>query len=144
MRTGDGREVGRPGARDAYDRVLVDAPARAWAPSVPTRGRWRRTPADLANLGVLQRDLLGSAVAAAARAGSSSTRPAVRISPETTFVVADVLRRHPEVESVDVRPVVEAVTHGWTGTLGSGPAVQLWPHEHGTDGMFLALLRRRD
>jgi 16S rRNA C967 or C1407 C5-methylase (RsmB/RsmF family) len=26
--------------------------------------------------------------------------------------------------------------------LGEGPAVQLWPHRHGTDAMFLALLRR--
>jgi 16S rRNA (cytosine967-C5)-methyltransferase len=26
--------------------------------------------------------------------------------------------------------------------LGDGPAVQLWPHRHGTDAMFLALLRR--
>ena len=26
--------------------------------------------------------------------------------------------------------------------LGEGPTVQLWPHLQGTDGMFLALLRR--
>jgi len=26
--------------------------------------------------------------------------------------------------------------------LGSGPYVQLWPHVHGTDAMFFALLRR--
>jgi 16S rRNA (cytosine967-C5)-methyltransferase len=25
---------------------------------------------------------------------------------------------------------------------GPGPTVQLWPHRHGTDAMFLALLRR--
>jgi 16S rRNA (cytosine967-C5)-methyltransferase len=24
--------------------------------------------------------------------------------------------------------------------LGDGPTVQLWPHRHGTDAMFLALL----
>ncbi len=34
-----------------------------------------------------------------------------------------------------------------TGTpladLGDGPHVQLWPHVHGTDAMFLALLRKR-
>jgi 16S rRNA (cytosine967-C5)-methyltransferase len=27
--------------------------------------------------------------------------------------------------------------------LGGGPTVQLWPHRHDTDAMFLALLRRR-
>jgi 16S rRNA (cytosine967-C5)-methyltransferase len=26
--------------------------------------------------------------------------------------------------------------------LGEGPDVQLWPHVHGTDAMYLALLRR--
>ena len=26
--------------------------------------------------------------------------------------------------------------------LGDGPAVQLWPHLHGTDAMYLAVLRR--
>jgi len=25
---------------------------------------------------------------------------------------------------------------------GDGPSVQLWPHVHGTDAMFIALLRR--
>lgn len=144
VRTGDGREVGRLEPA-AYDRVLVDAPCTGLgALRRRPEARWRRTPADLANLGVLQRDLLGSAVAAAAPGGIVVYATCSPHLAETTFVVADVLRRHPEVESVDVRPVVEAVTHGWTGTLGSGPAVQLWPHEHGTDGMFLALLRRRD
>jgi 16S rRNA (cytosine967-C5)-methyltransferase len=26
--------------------------------------------------------------------------------------------------------------------LGDGPTAQLWPHRHGTDAMFLALLSR--
>jgi 16S rRNA (cytosine967-C5)-methyltransferase len=26
--------------------------------------------------------------------------------------------------------------------LGDGPHVQLWPHVHGTDAMFLSLLRK--
>jgi 16S rRNA (cytosine967-C5)-methyltransferase len=29
------------------------------------------------------------------------------------------------------------------GELGDGPYVQLWPHVHGTDAMFFALLRKR-
>ena len=27
-------------------------------------------------------------------------------------------------------------------SLGDGPDVQLWPHLHGTDAMYLALIRR--
>ena len=38
---------------------------------------------------------------------------------------------------LDARPLLPGVPH-----LGSGPTVQLWPHRHGTDAMFLGLLRR--
>ena len=41
------------------------------------------------------------------------------------------------VEQLDARPYLPGVPD-----LGPGPAVQLWPHRHGTDAMFLALLRR--
>ena len=42
------------------------------------------------------------------------------------------------VEFVDARPLLPAELPD----LGDGPTVQLWPHRHGTDAMFLALLRR--
>ena len=38
---------------------------------------------------------------------------------------------------LDARPYLPGVPD-----LGEGPTVQLWPHRHGTDGMFLALIRR--
>ncbi len=56
---------------------------------------------------------------------------------ETRTVVADVLRRHPGAAQVDARPLMPGVPD-----LGAGPDVQLWPHRHGTDAMYLALLRR--
>jgi len=42
------------------------------------------------------------------------------------------------VERIDARPLLPADLPD----LGGGPAVQLWPHRHGTDGMYLAVLRR--
>ena len=42
------------------------------------------------------------------------------------------------LEQLDARPLLPGVPD-----LGDGPAVQLWPHRHGTDAMHLALLRRR-
>jgi 16S rRNA (cytosine967-C5)-methyltransferase len=42
------------------------------------------------------------------------------------------------VELIDARPVFP---DGMLG-LGEGPTVQLWPHRHGTDAMFIALFRR--
>ncbi|MFD9303748.1 rRNA cytosine-C5-methyltransferase, partial [Streptomyces sp. NPDC060048] len=55
--------------------------------------------------------------------------------------VEDVLkgRGGPAVEAewIDARPLMPGVP-----ALGDGPDVQLWPHLHGTDAMYLALLRR--
>ena len=143
VRTGDGREIGEDEPA-AYDRILIDAPCTGLgALRRRPEARWRRTPGDLAALGVLQRELLGSALDALAPGGVAVYATCSPHLAETTFVVGDVLKKRPDIEQVDARPVVESVTFGWAGTLGSGPAVQLWPHVHGTDGMFLAVLRKR-
>ncbi len=143
VRTGDGCEFG-DGEPAAYDRVLVDAPCTGLgALRRRPEARWRRTPGDLATLGVLQRDLLISALTAVASGGVVAYATCSPHLAETTFVVTDVLKRRPDVEQLDARPVVEAIAPGWVDRLGPGPAVQLWPHRHGTDAMFLALLRRR-
>lgn len=42
-----------------------------------------------------------------------------------------------EAAWIDARPLMPGVP-----ALGDGPDVQLWPHLHGTDAMYLALLRR--
>src|SRR5690606_2520016 len=142
VRTGDGREVGvhEPGS---FDRVLVDAPCTGLgALRRRPEARWRRTTADLPPLTALQGELLVSAVDAVRPGGLVAY---VTCSPhvaETLVVVEDVLRARDDVEQLDAREAVRAVA-GVDVPLGEGPAVQLWPHVHGTDAMFLALLRRR-
>jgi 16S rRNA (cytosine967-C5)-methyltransferase len=50
------------------------------------------------------------------------------------------MRRSPlPTELVDARELMPAGMPG----LGEGPTVQLWPHRHGTDAMFLAVIRRK-
>ncbi|MFL6100627.1 MAG: RsmB/NOP family class I SAM-dependent RNA methyltransferase [Actinomycetales bacterium] len=152
VREGDGRELGRerPGA---FDRVLVDVPCTGLgALRRRPESRWRRQPGDVGALARLQRELLGSALDAARPGGLVAY---VTCSPhvgETLLVVQDVLRRRDDVEQIEARAAVvgaasaaEALDLGESmqGTLGDGPAAQLWPHRHGTDAMFLALLRRR-
>ena len=56
---------------------------------------------------------------------------------ETDLVVEDVLRKRPDAELIDARPLLPGVPD-----LGPGPEVRLWPHIHGTDGMYLAMLRK--
>jgi len=149
VRTGDGRQVGdeEPGA---YDRVLVDAPCTGLgALRRRPESRWRRTPADLAELTVLQRELLGSALDAVRPGGVVAY---VTCSPhlaETRLAVDDVLRRRGNAERMDARAVLRSVlVPGAEIDLGAddggaaGLDVQLWPHVHGTDAMHLTLLRR--
>ena len=60
---------------------------------------------------------------------------------ETTAVVADVLASTDGVRQLDARPLVTVGKLG-PDLLGDGPHVQLWPHIHGTDAMFFAVLRK--
>ncbi|MFD0686958.1 RsmB/NOP family class I SAM-dependent RNA methyltransferase [Actinomadura fibrosa] len=129
----------RPGA---FDRVMVDAPCTGLgALRRRPEARWRRGPEAVAELGQLQRKLLASAL--------DSVRPGgvvayVTCSPhlaETRVVVDDVLRSRDDVERLNAPDVLASAAHDLTG-LGEGPYAQFWPHRHGTDAMFLALLRR--
>jgi 16S rRNA (cytosine967-C5)-methyltransferase len=138
VRCADGRDVGRaePGA---YDRVLVDAPCTGLgALRRRPESRWRRRPADVSVLAALQRELLGSALDAVRPGGVVAYATCSPHLAETRLVVDDVLRRRDDVEVLDARPLLPGVPD-----LGDGPTVQLWPHRHGTDAMFLAVLRRR-
>ncbi|MET0422385.1 MAG: transcription antitermination factor NusB [Actinoplanes sp.] len=138
----DGRSVGRDPdlPEESFDRVLVDAPCTGLG-SLRRRpeSRWRRSPADLPPLTKLQRELLVAALRAVRVGGVVAY---VTCSPhmvETQVTVTEGSRRSGvEVDFVDARPLLPPGMPG----LGAGPTVQLWPHRHGTDAMFLAVLRR--
>ncbi|MEK9737910.1 MAG: hypothetical protein VW239_11360, partial [Candidatus Nanopelagicales bacterium] len=136
VRVADGREAIVPGAAD---RVLVDAPCTGLgALRRRPEARWRRSAADLATLGPLQRELLAAAIDATRPGGVivySTCSPHVA---ETDLVIKDVLKGRSDVVQEDVRPLLPGVPD-----LGPGPAARLWPHVHGTDGMYLALLRKQ-
>jgi 16S rRNA (cytosine967-C5)-methyltransferase len=140
---GDGRTVGaeEPGR---YDRVLVDAPCTGLgALRRRPEARWRRTPADLTDLGPLQRDLLRCALEAVRPGGLVAWSTCSPHIVETHLVVRDVLKKRDDVELVDVRPLLRDREGRVLPGTGDGPWAQLWPHRHDTDGMFVALLRRR-
>ncbi|HHU10053.1 MAG TPA: rRNA small subunit methyltransferase B [Intrasporangiaceae bacterium] len=144
VREGDGREVGanEPGR---YTRVLVDAPCTGLgALRRRPEARWRRRPADLATLGPLQRDLLDAALDATVPGGVVAYATCSPHLAETLFVVEDVLKRRTDAEVVDAREMLVDRAGERIGGVGDGPMAQLWPHRHGTDGMFLALVRRQD
>jgi 16S rRNA (cytosine967-C5)-methyltransferase len=135
--TADGTE---PAWRQGvFDRVMLDAPCTGLgALRRRPEARWRRDPAGIAELGKLQRRLLGAALDAVRPGGVVAY---VTCSPhlaETRVVVGDVMRRRDDTEQLDARAYLPEVEG-----LGDGPHAQFWPHRHGTDAMFLALLRKR-
>ncbi|MCV7193630.1 RsmB/NOP family class I SAM-dependent RNA methyltransferase [Mycolicibacterium brumae] len=120
-----------------FDRVLVDAPCTGLgALRRRPEARWRRQPKDLPELTKLQRELLASAIRLVRPGGVVLYSTCSPHLSETVGVVADAVRRYP-VEVLDARPLFEPAEG-----LGEGPYVQLWPHRHGTDAMFAAVLRK--
>jgi 16S rRNA (cytosine967-C5)-methyltransferase len=145
VRQGDGIRTGSD-EPDRYDRVLVDAPCTGLgALRRRPEARWRRTPADLPALGPLQRGLLRSALDAVRPGGVVGYMTCSPHPAETRMVVSDVLRGRDDVERLDARATLVTASEGRldAATLGPGPDAQLWPHLHGCDAMYLALLRRR-
>lgn len=134
--TADGtRPPWRPGS---FDRVLMDVPCTGLgALRRRPEARWRRRPEDLDQFGPLQRALLRSALDAVRVGGVVGYATCSPHLAETRAVVDDLLKQHPGAELVDARPLLPGVPD-----LGAGPDVQLWPHLHGTDAMYLALIRR--
>jgi 16S rRNA (cytosine967-C5)-methyltransferase len=130
----------RPGA---FARVLADVPCSGLG-ALRRRAevRWRRSPGDVAALGPLQRALLAAALDSAAPGGVVAY---VTCSPhlaETRDVVTDVLAGRDDVMVLDAPGTLPEVP-GLRCPDPHGAFAQFWPHRHGTDAIFLALLQRR-
>ena len=115
------------------DRVLVDAPCTGLgALRRRPEARWRRSADDLVELTRLQRALLRRGIQAARPGGVIAYVVCSPHLAETRDAVDEVLADG-TADLLDATPYFPA----------DGPTVQLWPHRHGTDAMFCALLRRR-
>lgn len=126
----------------AFDRVLADVPCSGLG-ALRRRpdARWRRSPADVAELAALQRRLLEAALDSARPGGVVAY---VTCSPhlaETRAVVAAVLAGRGDAELLDAPAVLSEVPDLQCPQPYARYA-QFWPHRHGTDAIFLALLRR--
>ncbi|MBS2017272.1 MAG: Sun protein [Deltaproteobacteria bacterium] len=123
--------VGAGGARGPYDRVLVDAPCSG-------TGTIRRRPellakrkgADIGELAALQRAIL------------ARTAPLVRPGGRLVYAVCSVLREEAEgvvaaaaEVGLEPAPFDSAVADR---IAGGASRLRLLPHEHGTDGYFVA------
>jgi 16S rRNA (cytosine967-C5)-methyltransferase len=129
----------RPGT---FGRVLADVPCSGLgALRRRAEARWRRSPDDVTALAPVQRALLAAALDSAAPGGVVAY---VTCSPhvaETRDVVTAVLAGRDDIEVLDAPAVLPEVP-GLRCPEPHGAFAQFWPHRHGTDAIFLALLRR--
>ncbi len=123
------------------DAVLVDAPCSALGvagrrPDV----RWRVKPEDLAGLAAEQARILGS-MAACVKPGGVMVYSVCSLEPEEGVgVIRAFLQGHPDFRPESLAPWVGEALDGEPG-VGEG-RLHLMPQRHGSDGFFLARLRR--
>ena len=154
-----------------FDRVMVDVPCSGLgALRRRPEARWRKSPRDIAELLPLQRQLLDAAIEATRPGGVIAYVTCSPHAAETQNIVAEALESG-AVSLLDSAAILREVALHTEGANGepvsvlagekdpghtpeikvkkgapvvnaSATTAQLWPHVHGTDAMFLALLRK--
>ncbi len=126
----------------SVDRILLDAPCTGLgALRRRPEARWRKQPKDIPELTALQIELISAAATALAPGGILAYVTCSPHRAETTAVVAHVVRTAGLVPLDTPAVLKDFVVDG--AALGNSSHVQLWPHVHGTDAMFIALLQKR-
>jgi len=121
------------------DRVLVDAPCTGFGtlrrnPDL----KWRQQPSDVTELAAKQTRILAAA-ATLVKPGGRLVYATCSVLPEENDVIADAfLVAHPHFAQIDA--AAELTRAGIT--LDTGPRLRLFPHRHGCDGFFAAIMER--
>jgi 16S rRNA (cytosine967-C5)-methyltransferase len=121
---------------DAFDRVLVDPPCSGLG-TLQSRPdlRWRASPEAIVELADVQARILAAGGAATAPGGVLVYSVCTISPPEGERVVERFVAEHPQFAVDDLHAAHPEWTH-------RGPYLQLLPHRDGTDGFFIARLRR--
>lgn len=139
---GDARLISQQGVNWA-DYVLLDAPCSGLG--VLRRrpdARWRKKEEHIYEMAALQREMLDG-VAPCIRPGGVLVYSTCTIAEEENLAqVKSFLSRNPDFFLEDLTPYLpEGLRKEKSLSCGY---LQLLPHKHGTDGFFLARLRKKD
>ncbi|HYX90730.1 MAG TPA: methyltransferase domain-containing protein [Myxococcaceae bacterium] len=122
------------------DRVLVDAPCSGTGTfRRKPDARYRITPQDLVIHSQRQRELLSRFSALVKPGGRLIYGTCSILREENEAVVEDFLRAHPDFA---LRPAAEDLPTGMGEQVTENGLMKLFPHRHGTDGFFGAILVR--
>ena len=147
VRTGDGRDLGDD-APESFDRILLDAPCTGLgALRRRPESRYRKQAKDVAELSKLQTELLASAWKGL-KPGGVIGYVTCSPHPGETVAVVDWAQKTfgDQLELLDATTLMSETNPALTGSralTANRKTVQLWPHVHGTDAMFIALLRKK-
>jgi 16S rRNA (cytosine967-C5)-methyltransferase len=126
-----------------FTRILLDAPCSGLgALRRRPEARWRKHPESLVELTALQSELLSAGLGALAPGGVLAYVTCSPVVAETTAIIEQALRSHPEISAIDTAAVLDGATKSPIPRSARGTAVQLWTHRHGTDAMFIQLLQK--
>ena len=136
VRVADAAEPQEPGA---YDRVLVDPPCSDLG-TLASRpdARWRKTPDQPERLAHTQGAILRVGADALAPEGTLVYSTCTISPSENERVIADFLADRPEFEADDLREEAPVWQHPTVPSY-----LQTLPQRDGTEGFFIARLRRR-
>ncbi|MFM6971369.1 MAG: RsmB/NOP family class I SAM-dependent RNA methyltransferase [Rhodoluna sp.] len=125
-----------------FDRILLDAPCTGLgALRRRPEARWRKTVIDVSVLSKLQEQLLESAWKALKPEGVLAY---VTCSPhvaETNSIIDWAKRKLVGYQLLDAREILHSINPQLILNKNR-KTVQLWPHVHQTDAMFIALLQK--
>lgn len=133
---------GQSAKPNSYDAILLDAPCSGLGSlRRKPESRWRKKPDQLPGLIKIQQELIEAAYKALKPGGFLAYATCTPTLSETNGQIAGLLERHPDLELLsapDVLKLINPALH----FPESRKLAQLWTHQHGTDAMFLALLRK--
>lgn len=135
----DAREIAS--LQKTYGAILADVPCTGLGalrrrPEV----RWRRSMADLKSLVVLQSEIIDASISVLEPGGIFGYATCSPHLSETRIAVSETLKRHPEMEVLDVSPYLHPNLRETGVDRGS---LTLWTHRHNTDAMFLSVMRKK-
>jgi 16S rRNA (cytosine967-C5)-methyltransferase len=128
---------------EAIGVILVDAPCSGLGSlRRKPESRWLKAESEISPLRVLQLKLLANAAKMLGDGGFIVYSTCTPVLSETNSVVAEFLESHSNFELEDATGLLSQIAPS-LDLPGGRRTIQLWTGQHGTDDMFMAVLRKK-